>query len=249
MRILLPPSEAKRPGGVGAAIELGRDPLGAARRRAARALVTAAGRRGAAVKLALPARSADDELAADRAVLEAPTMPGLDRYAGTVYDGLDAPSLSPSARGHADAAILIFSGLWGVVRADEGVPNYRLAASTAVPPLGIMVTFWRPVLTRVVPALLGDGLVIDLRSSDYATMWRPGPELREQIVTVRMLSRRQGLPPAVISYPSKLGKGRLARALVQRRSPVTSIEALLSVWTAAGGASGEVTADGVDLLI
>jgi cytoplasmic iron level regulating protein YaaA (DUF328/UPF0246 family) len=249
MRILLPPSEAKRPGGGGAAIELGRDPLGAARRRAAKALVAAAGRRGAAVRLALPARSAEDELAADRAVLQAPTMPGLDRYNGVVYDGLDAPSLPLPARARADAAILIFSGLWGVVRADEGVPNYRLAAATAVPPLGIMATFWRPVLARVVPALLGDGLVIDLRSSDYATMWRPGPELRERVVTVRVLSQREGLPPAVISYPSKLGKGRLACALVERPTPVTGIDELIHSWIGAGGTSGELTATGVDLLI
>lgn len=249
MRILLPPSEAKRAGGDQPPIAFGTDPLGRARRRAATALAQAAARRGAATALSLPARSAAHELAADRAVRESATMPGLLRYNGIVYDGLDAPSLTDSARRNADGSVLIFSGLWGVVRADELVPNYRLAASTALPKLGVMATYWRPVLERVLPGLLGDGLVIDLRSSDYAAMWRPGPELAERVVIVRVLSARPGLPPAVISYPSKLGKGQLARALLQRAVPATRTEHVVDAWRSAGGSGAEIHARGVDLMI
>ena len=57
------------------------------------------------------------------------------------------------------------------------------------------------------PALLGRGLVVDLRSSDYAAMWRPrGDDARPN-------GRRPGavaLPPVargVVSYPSKFAKG------------------------------------------
>jgi uncharacterized protein len=249
MRILLPPSEAKRAGGDQPPIAFGTDPLGRARRRAATALAQAASKRGAAAALSLPARSAAAELAADREIRESATMPGLLRYNGIVYDGLDVCSLPAAARRHADDSVMIFSGLWGVVRADELIPNYRLAASTALPKLGVMATYWRPILERVLPDQLGDGLVVDLRSSDYAAMWRPGPELAEQVVTVRVLSSRPGLPPAVISYPSKLGKGQLARALVQRRAPATRPEHVVDAWRTAGGAAAEITSRGVDLII
>jgi cytoplasmic iron level regulating protein YaaA (DUF328/UPF0246 family) len=199
--------------------------------------------------LALPARSADADLAADRAVLDSPTMAGLLRYSGIVYDGLDAPSLTSAARRRADEMILIFSGLWGVVCGADPIPNYRLPAAAALPGLGVMATFWRPVLDKLVPELLGDGLIVDLRSSDYAAMWRPAPELRDRVVTVRVLSAQPGRPPAVISYPSKLGKGRLARGLVSRRGAVTKPSHLIDVWRALGGALGEAHARGVDLLI
>jgi uncharacterized protein len=249
MRILLPPSEAKRPAGDGPPVQFGRDPLGVARKRAATALAQFARRRDAAAALALPARSASDELAADRAVREAPTMPGLLRYSGIVYDGLEATTLGAGARARADATVLIFSGLWGVVRADEGVPAYRLPASAALPKLGVMASYWRPVLERVLPDLLGDGLVVDLRSSDYAAMWRPSAQLRERVVVVRVLSPRPGLAPAVISYPSKLGKGKLARALVGRRTPATTSAHVVDAWRSAGGSGGELTERGLDLVM
>jgi len=249
VRILLPPSEAKRPGGEGPPIDFGVDALGVARRKAAMALERFAAKPGAAAALSLPARSAVEELAADRSVSTSATMTALLRYSGIVYDGLLAPTLTAAARRRADDSILIFSGLWGVVRAGEPVPNYRLPASAALPKLGVMASYWRPVLDRVVPGLLGDGLVVDLRSTEYAAMWRPGPDLRDRVVAVRILSSRPGAPPAVISYPSKLGKGQLARALVSRGSAITRASELIDVWRASGGADGEVHARGVDLII
>ncbi len=249
MRILLPPSEAKRSGGDAPAVQFGADRLGAARARAARTLSRVAVQRNAATVLALPARSAAKELAANRTVGESPTMPALDRYAGIVYEGLDAESLSRAARTRAEESILVFSGLWGVVRGGELIPDYRLAAATSLPRLGVMASYWRPVLEQVLPELLGDGLVVDLRSSDYAAMWRPGPPLRERVVAVRVLSARPGLPPAVISYPSKLGKGRLARALLGRRTAPARAAHVIDAWLTVGGTSGMVTAAGIDLII
>ena len=240
MRILLPPSEAKLPGGEGPPIVFGRDRLGVARRRAATALSRFARTPSAADALELPPRTAALELAADRVVRTSPTMPALRRYRGIVYDGLSADTLVATARGRADDSILILSGLWGVVRGCERVPNYRLAASATLPGLGVMAGYWRPVLERVMPKLVGDGLVIDLRSSDYAAMWRPGPSLRERVVFVRVLSRRPGLDPAVISYPSKLGKGQLARALVSRPAPAVRVEDVIDAWRSSGGWDAEL---------
>ena len=53
------------------------------------------------------------------------------------------------------------------------VPDYRVPAKATLPGIGVAATFWRPVLGVTVPALLAPGLVVDLRSSDYAAMWRP----------------------------------------------------------------------------
>ena len=71
------------------------------------------------------------------------------------------------------------SGLWGVVRGGDLVPDYRVPASGTVPGLGgvdraLARRRWRTAM----PALVGDQPVLDLRSTDYRGMWRPGPELR-----------------------------------------------------------------------
>ena len=256
MRVLLPPSEAKRPGGrpdAGRTDHSGRTgsaaALAQARRRVAASLVEFAVSPGASAALALPARSAAADLAANAAVHLAPRLPAIERYSGTVYEGLSVATLTRASRTKADAAVLIFSGLWGVLRADEPVPPYRLPASAALPGLGVLATFWRPVLDDVLPDLLGDGLVVDLRSTDYGAMWRPSGELRDRVVAVRVLTPFGSGPPKVISYPSKLGKGRLTRALVSRRGVVRTVGQVVDAWRAAGGSAGAQRTDGTLELI
>lgn len=75
-----------------------------------------------------------------------------------------------------------------MLRGDEPVPLYRVPAKAALPGLGTAGSFWRHALLPVVPELLGSGLVVDLRSTDYASMWRPDARRAHRVVTVRVLS-------------------------------------------------------------
>jgi uncharacterized protein len=253
VRILLPPSEAKRSGGAAAAHVLGDpdSPLARHRDELAEALVEFCGRDPvtAALALALPDRSADADLAANRALHQSPVRPALDRYAGTVYEGLDVASLRPAGRRRAMESVLIFSGLFGVLRADEPVPVYRLPVAASVPAVGPLTPYWRSALQSEMAELLAGELVVDLRSGDYGAMWKPAPALREQLVAVRIVSEQPGGRLAVISYPSKFGKGRLARALLERRGRLTSAAQVAQAWTDAGERDAIVRPDGgLDLL-
>ncbi|MBV9594127.1 MAG: peroxide stress protein YaaA [Actinobacteria bacterium] len=256
MRILLPPSEAKRAGGPGrrAKPSLGAHPgddpvLAAARAKVAAALIELCSGNAevAAAALRLPARAAAGALADNRAVLDAARRPAIDRYSGIVYDGLDVTTLTAAARRRTEQTVLIFSGLWGVVGAAEPVPSYRLPVAASLPALRALTGFWRPVLADIVPTLLDDELIVDLRSTDYAAMWRPARD-DERHVGVRVLTPQPGRAPAVISYPSKLGKGRLVRALVGRRPRLTRPAQIIDAWRAVGGSDGWETGRGVELL-
>lgn len=227
MLLLLPPSEGKTSGGDGPPWRLllkdSSHPLAAPRRAVAAALLElAAGpHEAAAAALLLPAGVRDDALAGNRAVLDSPTMAALTRYAGVVYDGLDAPHLPTGARAAALRHIVVFSGLLGIVRADEPIPWYRVPAKAALPRIGIAATYWRARLTPLMTALLEaqpEGLVVDLRSSDYAAMWRPTPAQARRVATVRVLTERADGSQSVVSFDSKLGKGRLAQALLRRQA-------------------------------
>ena len=253
MRLLLPPSEAKTPGGRGASLSrsgFGADVLGD-RRGDLCALVerTAAGPRADAVAaFHLPAGAAADAIAVNRSVSTSGTRPALDRYAGVVYAGLAAPSMTPAERRVANRTVLVFSGLFGVVGGGERVPDYRVPAAAQLAGVGTLGGFWRPVLTECMPARLGrTGIVVDLRSSDYAAMWRPGPSLLRRVVVIRMLSVKPDGTLGVISYNSKLAKGKLARALIARVAgggTVGTVDDVAAVWIELGGTAHRVEAGG-----
>ncbi len=260
MRVLLPPSEVKSPGGRGRALRT-RDtagPLAVARGAVQDALarLLTGDPEQAAAALLLPTGVAAAALPANAAVRDSPTTPALRRYAGVVYDGLDYANTEPAVQRAAQRRVLIFSGLLGIVRGDEPVPDYRVPAKAVLPGLGIAASYWRPVLTELLGAdgdgraLLGRGLIVDLRSGDYAAMWRPGRDLRERTVAVRVLSPLPGGGRGIISYHSKFGKGRLAAALLRRAASgpqPSSVDDVASAWLDCGGIDAVPTATGLDL--
>lgn len=205
----------------------------------------------AAAALLLPPATVDAALAANARVADAATVPALQRYAGTVYDGLASTTLTAAEHRLAARSVLVFSGLFGVVRGDEPVPPYRVPAKAALPGLGVAGTFWRPILDAAMPELLSrGGLIVDLRSSDYAAMWRPAGGLARRVVTVRVLSPLPSGRWGVVSYPSKFAKGQLVGALARRSAagdPVAGVDDVAAAWLAGGGPRAE--SDGANRLV
>jgi hypothetical protein len=224
--ILLPPSEGKSTAGTGAPVrpdELSFPKLAPARRQVVRALTALArGPRGVALETLRLTEHQADELALDRALRTAPTLPAADRYTGVLYEALDLPGLrrdQPGVYAAAAGSVLTFSGLWGVVGPDDAIPAYRCSMAVSLPGVGPLATFWRGPLGRALPALVGDRLVLDMRSTPYAAAWRPAPAAAERVVTLRVLHERMvgGVPRrTVVSHFNKATKGRLARALLTR---------------------------------
>lgn len=247
MRLLLPPSEAKNPGGRGRPLA-DRPPhptLGAAREGLLTAVerLVAGPEAAAARALLLPPAAVAGALAANARARSGPTLPALRRYAGVVYDGLASCGLDAAEERLAGRSVLVFSGLLGVVRGDEAVPLYRVPAKAVLPGIGIAGTFWRSVLDTALPPMLGrSGVIVDLRSSDYTAMWRPDARTASRVITVRMLSPLPSGGRGVVSYPSKFAKGVLAGALVRRvgrGEPVTGAADVAAAWLESGGAHAE----------
>lgn len=137
----------------------------------------------------------------------------------------------------------MLSGLWGVVRGGEPIPAYRVPASATLPRLGTLGPWWRSRLSRVLEARTAGHLVVDLRSTDYAAMWRPAAAARDRVLAVRILQRRDGTAghdARVVSYHSKHAKGRLVRALVERAAAGASIREAEDVAAVADGLGWQV---------
>lgn len=225
MLILLPPSETKAPGGTGTPLNL-----------ESLSFPTLNAVRGELID-DLSSLDIDDalqvlgisealrgEAEANRDLWTAPTLPALQRYTGVLYDALDVATLQ-EADADAWSRLAVGSALFGVARATDAIPHYRLSASTKLPQRDACRGTGSPVLTAVptlkrrwgrlitsalqaTPDGSGDGIIVDLRSGGYQGLGKvPGA------VTVRVESVRPDGSRKVVSHFNKHYKGVLARVL------------------------------------
>jgi uncharacterized protein len=135
-------------------------------------------------------------------------------YTGVLYDALESATLSRAARRRAGTRLTVTSALFGLVRPGARIPAYRLSGDTTLPGLGRVAAAWRPVLGPAVEDALGDGLLVDLRSTTYAAFWRPPAALGSRVATVRVLHETGG-KRQVVSHFNKATKGRIVRAVLE----------------------------------
>ena len=222
MLLLLPPSEGKAVAGTGAPLDLrtlSLPELNPARTRVMDALVELSGgdpdRASEVLGLSPGLRG---ELARNAVLRTAGALPAGELYTGVLYDALELSTLSPQAYTRAARTLLVFSGLWGAVRITDRIPPYRCSGGVKLPPLGPLGTFWRAETAAVLPELAGDGLVLDLRSTAYAGLWRPAGAVAGRTATVRVLHEREVagvLKRTVVSHFNKATKGRIVRDLLE----------------------------------
>jgi uncharacterized protein len=217
--ILLPPSEGKATGGAGPPWTPGlmTVDLDDCRMEVVAALRSAMGAGDSAVSrlLGVKGESLRVARAADLEVLETPTLPAIDRYTGVLYSAMDASSLSPAARRRLRSMVLIVSGLWGAVGADDPVPAYRLKMSAALPSLGKLSTWWRPFLTEALADRASRRTVWNLLPKEHDAAWSPERIAMSECYSVRFMERRPDGSLAQVSHWNKFLKGALARHLLE----------------------------------
>lgn len=202
MRVLLPPSEGKAPGGSGcwaAATGTFAD-LAPERERVTKAYVAAAKRRDAAkvVGATGPLLDRAREVAALLATGDAPMLPAHERFTGVVWEHLHPADLPGRDR------IAVVSALCGLVTGDDPVPDHRLKLSVSLGRLGRLDRWWRPALTRALVAWAADEPVWNLLPKEHANALDLGSVPR--VIDVRF--------DGVSGHFAKAAKGRFARALL-----------------------------------
>jgi hypothetical protein len=219
--VLLPPSEGKAPGGDGPPWDEAphRFPrLDDDRRTVLAALRDAMAGDEAARRSLLGVRGAalDAATRADLDAATAPTRPAVARYTGVLYDALDAGSLPPPVRRRLRRQVLVLSGLWGVVGADDPIPDYKLKMGARLEPLGRLAAWWRPRLSPVVDEVAAGRVVWDLLPAEHAAALDPLTSAG-RVVRVRFVDdvARAGERRLVtVSHWNKLLKGALVRHLL-----------------------------------
>jgi hypothetical protein len=134
----------------------------------------------------------------------APAAPAHQVYTGVLFQQLRLGELPGRAR----RRVLIASGLWGMLRADDRIPAYKLPINEPLAGIGALPAFWRAPLREALP---DDGLIVDLRSGAYASAWRPR---RAAVVAVHGLAEHADGRRSVISHMAKRVRGDVARILL-----------------------------------
>ncbi|ACY21395.1 protein of unknown function DUF328 [Gordonia bronchialis DSM 43247] len=230
MLVILPPSETKSDGGRGAPLDLDTlsfTELNPIRKRLGEAIVELATDLDASraalglgvTQLAEIDRNADLWLA--------PTRPAVERYTGVLYDALDHASLTRAAKSKAADRLAIGSALFGVVRAGDMIPAYRLSGGSKLPAMPTLTSVWKPELSDALDAV--DDFVVDLRSGAYLQL---GPV--RGAVTATVMTEQPDGTRKVVSHFNKHHKGLVARELVRTRRNVRDVNGLAAVLTDAG---------------
>jgi cytoplasmic iron level regulating protein YaaA (DUF328/UPF0246 family) len=230
MLVLLPPSETKTDGGDGTPLDLDAlcfPELNPVRERLVSTLVELAGDVPASLAALGLTERQTDEVARNATLRSSPTLPALSRYTGVLYDALDAGAFSRAERRRAGARLAVASALFGMVRADDPVPAYRLSGGSTLPALGTLRSVWHPALTKTLSTV--DDLVLDLRSGPYANLATIPHAVVVRVVTEDAAGRR-----LTISHFNKSHKGKLAAALARATREPSSVRGVVRIATTAG---------------
>ncbi len=208
--LLLPPSEGKAEGGN--------------RRRAPWAPESGSfgsrlgDRRAEVVDALIGARGGDEKLlgvkgdhllraqSANTSLIGAATLPAWQRYTGVVWDHLDPDTIPAAAR----KQIVVVSGLLGLVRGDDPVPDYRLKMGANLAPLGKLSTWWRDAVTTEIARLARNHVLVDLLPQEHRAAWDPTSTGGLEAISVSLVDPT-GKPGG---HFAKAAKGALARAIL-----------------------------------
>lgn len=143
-----------------------------------------------------------------------PTAPAARVFTGVLYAAADLPrTLRAGAAGErARASVLIASPLLGMVGPADPIPASRLAMGS-VQGVGVLGSFWRTALESALDERAGE-LIVDVRSSEFAALWRP--PAGSPWVAVRV-EQEVGGERRVVSHFAKHWRGLLIRHLLTRR--------------------------------
>ncbi len=147
------------------------------------------------------------------------SRPALFAFAGDVYQGLDAASLSAPAIAFAEEHLRILSGLYGLLRPLDLIQPYRLEMGTRLKVNGArdLYAFWGDAITDALAEELkghAHPVLVNLASQEYFKAIRPR-RLGFRIVTP-VFKERRGDRFRIISFNAKRARGMMARFILDR---------------------------------
>lgn len=113
-----------------------------------------------------------DILAYKTDIIHELTMKAIERYTGVAFDYLAYESMDAAAQQYVDENVILFSNLFGPIRASDHIPEYKLKQGEAVGDIK-PEKFYHEYAASLMEEYLGDDEILDLRAGFYNKFYKP----------------------------------------------------------------------------
>lgn len=152
-----------------------------------------------------------------RSFREAKTMKAIERYNGVAYEYLDYSTLNQQEQKYIDDNVIIFSNLFGPLRASDRIPDYKVKQSEEIDGFNLE-KHYQKYFTDAIGNCIGNDEVLDLRAGFYEKFYVHSTP----VTTMKFL--RDG---KVVSHWAKAYRGLVLRTAAKGK--VQSIDELLAM--------------------
>ena len=141
--------------------------------------------------------------------------PAIYAFAGDVYTGLEAYTISPEKMEDLQSKLRILSGLYGLLKPLDLIQAYRLEMGTKLP-IGEaknLYEFWKPIITDALNKQLKSGeLFVNLASQEYFGAVEV-KKLKVPVITPDFKDYKDG-NLKIISFFAKKARGMMVRYIL-----------------------------------
>jgi len=152
-----------------------------------------------------------------RDIVHEPAMKAIERYTGVAFDHLDYPALESKAKTYVDNHVILCSNLFGFLRADDLIPEYRLKQGAAVGDIKVE-KFYHEHGAPLMESYLKDEEILDLRAGFYDKFYKPA----KPYTTLKFIKDGK-----VVSHWAKAYRGIVLREIA--KAGIESIEAFMKL--------------------
>jgi len=132
------------------------------------------------------------------------TMKAIERYTGVAFDYLDYHNLNREAQTYIDKNVILCSNLFGFLRADDMIPEYRLKQGEAIGDLKPDKLYQEQ--SHLLEAYLEDEDILDLRAGFYDKFYKP----KKAYTTLKFIKEGK-----VVSHWAKAYRGLVLQAVAK----------------------------------
>jgi cytoplasmic iron level regulating protein YaaA (DUF328/UPF0246 family) len=140
-------------------------------------------------------------------LINKPTMKAIERYNGVAFDALSYGSLKTNEQAYVDENVILFSNLFGPIKASDMIPDYKYKQGAKLPSVHAE-KFFMQNFTLALDEYLGEE-VLDLRAGYYEKFYKVN---HASVITLKFIKEGK-----VVSHWAKHYRGAVLKALAQNR--------------------------------
>ena len=145
------------------------------------------------------------------------TIKAIERYTGVAFDYLGYSDLDTSAQTYIDGNVILFSNLFGPIKADDLIPEYKLKQGESVGDIR-PEKFYNEHAAHLMEDYLQNEEILDLRAGFYDKFYKP----TKPYTTLKFIKEGK-----VVSHWAKAYRGIVLREIA--KAGITTIDAFMKL--------------------